>query len=198
MRGHISSTNSSEVFFVEDPEKLCSRITEIISDAMDLYIPSKTVTKKTGDKAWFNDKCRRASRKKRKIFRQLKKNNNIATKENLTEQDKPTTRLRKKQNESTCITPNSERTSLTAVSAARSGELLTHFLAELLILKFQSLLTMMGPILQPKIRPTYSARHLLRSAIFQMQILLPHTLTANPQLQQLKMSSLSLRSLNAY
>ena len=33
---------------------MCSRITEIISDA----IPSKIITKKTGDKVRFNDKCK--------------------------------------------------------------------------------------------------------------------------------------------
>ena len=81
MRGYISSTDCSQVFLEKDPEKVCSRITEIISDAMDLHIPSKIITKKTGDKVWFNDKCRRASRKKRKIFRQLRKNNNSANKE---------------------------------------------------------------------------------------------------------------------
>ena len=74
MRGYISSTDWSQVFLEKDPNKVCSRITEIISDPMDLHIPSKIITNKTGDKVWFNDKCRRASRKKRKIFRQLRKN----------------------------------------------------------------------------------------------------------------------------
>ena len=41
MRGYISSTDWSQVFLEKDPEKVCSRITEIISDAMDLHIPGK-------------------------------------------------------------------------------------------------------------------------------------------------------------
>lgn len=32
---------------------------EVICDAMNTYIPSKIVRSKVGDKAWFDDKCRR-------------------------------------------------------------------------------------------------------------------------------------------
>ena len=43
-------------------------------DAMDIYIPSKIVTEKTGDKAWFDDHCRRAASEKRRLFNTVKKN----------------------------------------------------------------------------------------------------------------------------
>ena len=47
---------------------------------MDLFIPSKTVSKKTGDKAWFDDKCRRAAKKKRRLFQKYKKDNTDTSK----------------------------------------------------------------------------------------------------------------------
>ena len=81
MIGYLSSTDWTAAFRDNDPEKACSRVTEIITEAMDLYIPNKTVTKKTGDKAWFSDECRKATRKKRRIFQQAKKNNTDANKE---------------------------------------------------------------------------------------------------------------------
>ena len=47
---------------------------------MDVYISSKTVTRKTGDKIWFDDKCcRRLAKRKRRIYRKGKK---ISTPEN--------------------------------------------------------------------------------------------------------------------
>jgi len=48
-------------------------IAEVICDAMDAYIPSKMVTKKTGDKTWFDDKCRRLAKRKRRIYHKSKK-----------------------------------------------------------------------------------------------------------------------------
>jgi len=81
MRGHLASTDWSAVFSDNNPEDACSKVTDIICEAMDLFIPSKTVTKKTGDKAWFDDKCRRAARKKRRLFRHLKKNNTTLNKD---------------------------------------------------------------------------------------------------------------------
>ncbi|KAI8518836.1 hypothetical protein Bbelb_020930 [Branchiostoma belcheri] len=41
-----------DAFQGDDPEQACSRITTIISDAMEIFIPNKLVTNKTGDKAW--------------------------------------------------------------------------------------------------------------------------------------------------
>ena len=57
----------------KDPGTVCSKVTDVISDAMNLFIPSKTVTTKTGDKVWFDDKCRRAAKKKRRLFNMFKK-----------------------------------------------------------------------------------------------------------------------------
>lgn len=73
MRGHLASTDWPSIFQEKDPEIACSKVTDIICDAMDLFIPSKIVTKKIGDKAWFDDKCRRAARKKRRLFKKSKK-----------------------------------------------------------------------------------------------------------------------------
>ena len=81
MRAHFSSINWSEVFNDKDPETACTRVTEIIYDAMEMFIPHKVVIKKTGDKPWFNDECRQAAKKKRKIYRQYKKDNLLSTKE---------------------------------------------------------------------------------------------------------------------
>ena len=43
---------------------------------MDICIPAKFVSKKTGDKVWIDDHCKRAATKKRRLFKKLKKNNN--------------------------------------------------------------------------------------------------------------------------
>ena len=75
MRGFLTSADWSTALHTEDPEVACSNVTTIISDAMEMYIPGKLVTRKTGDKVWFNDNCRRAAKKKRRLFRKLKKNN---------------------------------------------------------------------------------------------------------------------------
>lgn len=80
MRGFLASANWSRAIHPDDPEEACSNITTIISDAMELFIPAKLVTsKKTGDKVWFDDHCKRAATKKRRLFRKFKKNK---TKEN--------------------------------------------------------------------------------------------------------------------
>lgn len=75
MRGHFSSIVWSALFKDNnnDLEKVCTKITKVICDAMDAYIPSKMVAKKTGDKAWFDDKCRRLAKRKRRIYRKSKK-----------------------------------------------------------------------------------------------------------------------------
>ena len=85
MRGFIASTNWSLVFQPDDPEVVCSNVTNIIRDAMELYIPGKLVSKKTGDKVWFDDQCKRAARKKRRLFKKLKKNNTARNKDKFTE-----------------------------------------------------------------------------------------------------------------
>ena len=75
MRGYLSSTDWSRVFHTNDPEQACCSITTIICDAMDIFIPSKIVTNKTGNKVWFDDHCKKAATKKRRLYRKLKKNN---------------------------------------------------------------------------------------------------------------------------
>jgi hypothetical protein len=82
MRAHLSSTDWPKVFNTKDPEKACSEVTEIICDAMDIFIPGKTISRKPGDKAWFNDKCKQAAAKKRVLFRKLKKENTQENKVN--------------------------------------------------------------------------------------------------------------------
>ena len=95
MRGYFTSVNWSGVFQEKDPERACNRVTEIITDAMDLYIPNKTVTKKPGDKAWFNDECRKAAKKKRRIFKELKKHGTDSNKENFTKARKSYNKVEK-------------------------------------------------------------------------------------------------------
>ena len=65
MRGFLASADWSRAFQPEDPEDVCTNVTDIITDAMEIYIPGKLVSKKTGDKVWFDDHCRRAATKKR-------------------------------------------------------------------------------------------------------------------------------------
>ena len=81
MRGYLLSIDWSALFKDNDndPEKVCTKITDVICDAMDACIPSKIVTKKTGDKAWFDDKSRRRAKWKRRIYRKSKK---VSTPEN--------------------------------------------------------------------------------------------------------------------
>ena len=82
MRGHLASTDWNWVFNSNKPEEVCSEVTEIICDTMDIYIPGKTITKKPGDKAWFNDKCKQAVIKKRNLFRKMKQENTQEHREN--------------------------------------------------------------------------------------------------------------------
>lgn len=65
MRGHLTLINWSGVFKEEDPDKICINITTILQDAMEAFIPNKTINRKPGDKAWFNKKCRKVATKKR-------------------------------------------------------------------------------------------------------------------------------------
>ena len=85
MRGHLSSTDWSALFKDNgnDPYNVCTKITEVTCDAMDTYIPSKTVTRKTGDTVWFDDKCRRFAKRKRRIYRKTKKASTPENKEKL-------------------------------------------------------------------------------------------------------------------
>ena len=84
MRGFLASADWSRAFKSEDPEDACTNITNIITDAMEIYIPGKLVSKKTGDKIWFDDHCKRAATKKRRLFRVLKKKNTEENKNNFT------------------------------------------------------------------------------------------------------------------
>lgn len=85
MRGHLTSTDWPNIFKEKDPEKACSKVTSIICEAMEMYIPCNYSTKKTGDKAWFDDNCRRAANRKRRLYRQLKRCNTETNKRRFTE-----------------------------------------------------------------------------------------------------------------
>ena len=58
IRGFLASTDWSKALHTEDPEQACNNITTIICDAIEIFIPGKLVTRKTGDKVWFNYSCR--------------------------------------------------------------------------------------------------------------------------------------------
>lgn len=60
MRGFLASADWSLVVRSTDPEESCTKVTTIISDAMEIYIPGKLVSKKIDDKVWFDDQCKRA------------------------------------------------------------------------------------------------------------------------------------------
>ena len=45
MRDHLASTDWPSVFQEKDPETTCRKVTDIILDSMDLFIPSKTSMK---------------------------------------------------------------------------------------------------------------------------------------------------------
>ena len=75
MRGYFAEYDWDKVFSSNDPEECCTTLTNVITDAMETFIPSKTVTNKVTDKPWFNDKCRKLSAKKRRIFNNRKADN---------------------------------------------------------------------------------------------------------------------------
>ena len=75
MRGFLASADWSSALHTEDPEEACYNVTTIISDAMEIYIPGKIVTRKTADKVWFDDNCRHTAKKKHRLFSKLKRNN---------------------------------------------------------------------------------------------------------------------------
>ena len=74
MRGHFSSLNWNQALHT-DPDTACSNVTNIIHAAMDIFIPSKQVVRKTGDKPWFDDHCRRTANRKRRLYKQMRRNN---------------------------------------------------------------------------------------------------------------------------
>ena len=88
MRGYLSDVDWPSVFKENNSDNLCTKITDIVIDAMEIFIPNKTVTKKTGDKAWFDDKCRCAANKKRRLYRQMRINNNPESKNKFIESRK--------------------------------------------------------------------------------------------------------------
>ena len=67
MRGYFTEYNWNEVFQSNDPEECCTKFTDVVKTAMDLFIPSKTITNKVNDKPWFNDHCRKLVAKKRRL-----------------------------------------------------------------------------------------------------------------------------------
>ncbi|XP_067272653.1 uncharacterized protein [Pseudorasbora parva] len=78
MRGYLTNINWPSILKDEDPEIICS--TSILRDAMALYIPNKTITKKPGDKAWFNAECRRLAMRKRKLYHNIRTSDDPAMK----------------------------------------------------------------------------------------------------------------------
>ncbi|XP_019618294.1 PREDICTED: ATP-binding cassette sub-family A member 1-like [Branchiostoma belcheri] len=95
LRGYLSSAEWRDAFQGDDPEQACSRITTIICDVMEIFIPNKLVTNKTGDKAWFDDRCRTAAKKKRRLFRKLKSNNTPENRDKFTKARKEYNRAEK-------------------------------------------------------------------------------------------------------
>lgn len=51
MRGYLTSINWSSVFKEKDLEIICTNFTVLLEDAMAVFIPNKTITRKPGDKA---------------------------------------------------------------------------------------------------------------------------------------------------
>lgn len=50
-------------------------------EAMDLFIPSKAITKKPSNNTWFDDNCRQAARRRNQLFNQMKKDGPMASTE---------------------------------------------------------------------------------------------------------------------
>ena len=100
MKGHLSSTDWSTLFkdYDNDPEKTCTKITEVICDAMDAYIPSKTVSRKTGDKVWIEEDLQNG---KDVSTVKVKRLAPLKTRTNLYKQEKLLTRLKEMPNETT-------------------------------------------------------------------------------------------------
>ncbi|CAM4567914.1 unnamed protein product [Leuciscus chuanchicus] len=80
MRGYLTNINWPSILKDEDPEIICTNFTTILRDAMALYIPNKTISKKPGDKAWFNAECRRLAMRKRKLYHNIRTSDDPAMK----------------------------------------------------------------------------------------------------------------------
>ena len=111
MRGYISSTNYGLKY---SKRKIqighCTKVTDIICTAMEMFIPSKTIVKKPGDKAWFDEKRRNAI--------SSASSNNMAlqqTKKSFSKQENLITKPKNKLNLTTAS--NSGRTSPTIALA---------------------------------------------------------------------------------
>ncbi|CAJ1050811.1 hypothetical protein Bbelb_118400 [Xyrichtys novacula] len=52
---------------------------------MATFIPNKIITRKPGDKAWFDNQCRRAATKKRRLYRKMQASNNLIVKQKFLE-----------------------------------------------------------------------------------------------------------------
>ena len=96
MRGFLASADWNEALHTGDLEEACNNVTTIINDAMDIYIPGKLVTRRTGDKVWFNDDCRRAAKKKRRLLKKFEKTNTMDNKAKFTDARKDYNRAEKK------------------------------------------------------------------------------------------------------
>ena len=77
MRGYFAGYHWDSVFQSNDPDECSARVTDVITDAMQLFIPSKVVTNKINDKPWFNDHCRKLAAKKRRLFKSAKRSNAV-------------------------------------------------------------------------------------------------------------------------
>ncbi len=88
MRGFFASADLSHAFQFENSEEGCTNVTNIITGAMEIYIPGKLVAKKTEDKIWFDDHCKCVATKKRRLFRKLKKENFKENNEKFTKQER--------------------------------------------------------------------------------------------------------------
>ena len=85
MRGFIASAEWSLAFHSDDPEAACRNVTTIISDAINICIPAKFVSKKAGDKVWLDDLYKWTAIRKRHLFKKLKKNKTEENKVKFTE-----------------------------------------------------------------------------------------------------------------
>lgn len=78
MRGYLTFIKWCSVFKEEDPETICTNFTILLQDAMAVFIPNKTITRKPGDKAWFNEQCRKAATKKQRLYNKMRTSNDPA------------------------------------------------------------------------------------------------------------------------
>ena len=71
MRQYFNSTDW-ENLLVGDVNQQVEALTEILWQGQCRYVPSKTYTSRTGDLAWFGDRCRQAAEAKYRAWKRLK------------------------------------------------------------------------------------------------------------------------------